>query len=518
MRRRSFLPLQLLTVGLTWLASLAPLYAQTELTLEAQGTASSGDYTPLWLNANKYGLSSLETTNGYMRASLIHSQPTDSLRHIALNYGVDLAVAGGFTSTLVVQQAYAELQWKKLLFTLGSKELPLQLRNQQLSSGSQTLGINARPVPEVRVEAPDYWVIPHTKNRLAIKGHLGYGMLTDSHWQKDFTNAASRYTRNTLFHSKAGYMRIGNPERPVTVELGLEMGCLFGGKTFTDYLGQPITIENRSNLKAFLNALIPGGGEHDEGIYKNKEGDHLGSYLLKVNINQPSYRVGIYADHFFEDHSQMFFLDFDGYGEGDEYNEWKDNRWLLYELHDMMVGAELQLKRCKWVNDVVCEYVYTKHQSGPVYHDRSAILPDHIAAQDNYYNHYIYSGWQHWGQVLGNPLYRSPLYNQDNTILVADNRFWAWHVGISGAPFKGFSYRLLASTQKGWGTYTDPFDNPEHNTSLLVEAKYCAPEQGSLSGWSLKAAWGLDHGELLGNNMGVQLTLARRLNINHKHE
>ena len=38
-----------------------------------------------------------------------------------------------------------------------------------------------------------------------------------------------------------------------------------------------------------------------------------------------------------------------------------------------------------------------------------------------YYNHYIFVGWQHWGQVIGNPLYLSPIYNGDGLIMVENN-------------------------------------------------------------------------------------------------
>ena len=44
--------------------------AQMEVRLEAQSTTSDGDHTPLWLNANRYGLSSLEKANGYVRRSV----------------------------------------------------------------------------------------------------------------------------------------------------------------------------------------------------------------------------------------------------------------------------------------------------------------------------------------------------------------------------------------------------------------------------------------------------------------
>ena len=41
-----------------------------EYKAEAQASVSDGT-TPLWLNANKYGLSSLEKTNGYLRGAVI---------------------------------------------------------------------------------------------------------------------------------------------------------------------------------------------------------------------------------------------------------------------------------------------------------------------------------------------------------------------------------------------------------------------------------------------------------------
>ena len=115
---------------------------------ELQTTLSIGDNTPLWLNANKYGLSSLKTTNGYLRGALSRPLSADNGRKWGVGYGVDVAVAAGLTSTLVVQQAYVEARWLKGTLTVGAKEYPLELKNQELSSGSQTLGINARPVPQ----------------------------------------------------------------------------------------------------------------------------------------------------------------------------------------------------------------------------------------------------------------------------------------------------------------------------------------------------------------------------------
>jgi hypothetical protein len=154
---------------------------------------------------------------------------------------------------------------------------------------------------------------------------------------------------------------------------------------------------------------------------------------------------------------------------------------------------------------VVVEYLYTKYQSGPVYHDHSQNISTHISGQDNYYNHNIYTGWQHWGQVMGNPLYRSPLYNESGVIRVENNRFVAWHVGLSGEPLHRLRYRVLATTQRGYGTYSGLYPVPRDHFSLLGELSYGLPR----GGWSVKGAFGLDSGDIYGDQVGFQLTVAK---------
>lgn len=60
-----------------------------EYGVEMQGSLSKGK-TPLWLNANKYGLSSLDERNGYMRVNVIRPLAADSARRISSFYDVNL--------------------------------------------------------------------------------------------------------------------------------------------------------------------------------------------------------------------------------------------------------------------------------------------------------------------------------------------------------------------------------------------------------------------------------------------
>ena len=102
---------------------------------EAAVTVSDGDYAPLWLTANRYGMTSNESKNAYLRAGITWNK---SLKHNwRITAGLDLAGGKNLTSNFWLQQAYADISWKKLTLSLGSKErsgFPLA-KNEQLTSG-----------------------------------------------------------------------------------------------------------------------------------------------------------------------------------------------------------------------------------------------------------------------------------------------------------------------------------------------------------------------------------------------
>jgi hypothetical protein len=477
-----------------------------------QTTFSNGDHSPLWLNANKQGLSSVKPNNGYFLRSAGRPLDVDSARKWGIGYDVEMAGAYNFTSSFIIQQMFAEIRFKRVVLAIGSKERPMELKNNELSSGSQTFGINARPVPQVRLEVPRYWNIPGTKRWAAIKGHVGYGIYTDNKWQKDFVADGQRYTKNTLLHTKAGYLRFGREDKfPLVVEGGLEMATQFGGTAYNvaDAKGP---VKGGTSLKDFWNALIPGGNDATDADYANVEGNWVGSWLASVSWKFPTWRIRGYWDHFFEDHSALFFVDRNGYQVGDAANAQSDKgKFTGYKLKDGLWGLEITLPENPFASSFVYEYLYTKYQSGPIYHDHTSSVPDHLGGLDNYYNHTIYTGWQHWGQAIGNPLYRSPLYNADKHIFFEDTRFIAHHFGVSGDPCPKVHYRVLLTYQEGWGTYNVPFDDKEYNTSFMGEVTYSPTHIGKckLKGWSITGAFGLDHGKLLGNNTGCQITIRK---------
>lgn len=481
--------------------------AQT-IEVEMQGTAVDGQ-TPLWLNANKYGVSSLEN-NGFLRVSAMEDCEKRDSAAFNYGYGADVVVASGMSSTLFLQQAYVEGRWHYGKLTIGAKEEPMELKNQKLSSGSQTFGINAHPIPQVRLALDDYWNIPGTRKWLGVKGHIAYGAYTDSKWQKGFVNETSRYCTGMLQHSKAGYLRIGKEsDSPHFITtLGLEMANVFGGDTYTRFPDDPIH-SHRKNFSAFWHALIPGGADVTERGTSNAEGNILGSWLARVDYHGKDWTIGIYADKFFDDHSAMFMLDYDGYGTGENKYVKEKTKFHLYEFKDIMLGMEWKGKEPGWLDNIVVEYLYTKYQSGAVFHDHTANVPEHYCGKDDYYNHCNFPPWQHWGQVIGNPLYLSPIYNNDGDLSVRNNRFVAYHLGFSGHPVGNLDYRVLASFQDGMGTYFNPYPAYRKSFNFLAEATYRFRQ--AKGDWRLTAAIGIDRGNIHGNNAGAQFTLGKTL-------
>ena len=485
-----------------------------EYKVELQG-AMSNEKTPLWLNANRYGLSSLEKSNGYLRGALERPIERDAERRWGLGYGLDVAVPVRYTSNVVIQQAYVEGRWLHGTLSVGAKQYPMELKNDSLSSGSQTLGVNARPIPQVRLALADYWTVPLTMGWLHLKGHLSYGRMTDDNWQHDFTHKQSKYADGLLYHSKAGYLKFGNEERfcPLSVEVGLEMVSVFGGTTYMPGDDGTMTeIKSKKGLKSFWNAFWPGGSDAGETTYQNAEGNQFGSWVARVSYDSEWWTLSAYADKYFEDHSSMLQLDYDGYGTGDEWQTKKDKKFLVYDFKDWMLGLEYNYKPDSWLNTIVAEFLYTKYQSGPIYHDHTITIPDHIGGVDDFYNHGISLGNQHWGQAMGNPLYRSPIYNDNGTIYFYDNRFMAVHLGLAGHPSERFNYRILGTWQECLGTYKVPYFDKHHNVSLLTEGSYhIASRSRWLDNTSITAGYGVDFGAILGGiNYGFQLTITKK--------
>lgn len=457
-----------------------------------RGTSGGGDNAPFWFTNNRYGLGPVGNHTVQARAYIKRDAEADSLRFWRIGYGADIAAGYGNESEFCIQQLFLDAQWQMIRLSVGQKQRASELKNEDLSTGGMTLGINARPLPQVRLELPDFWVVPGTKGWFAIKAHIAYGIYTDNRWQRNWNAGTTNlYTQNSLFHSKALLMKIGNEKKfPLTLKWGLEMACQFGGKGYNElsYQGEPIpqAVSLGSNpLKAF----IPSGGDVNDDNFSNASGNHLGSWHFRLDWTGKNWSVGGYMDHLFEDHSQL----------GMQYGFWKD----------MLLGIEVNLPENRYVSSLVYEHLGTMNQSGPIYHDATPENPQQISANDAYYNNHVYGSWQHGGFVMGNPLIMSPMYNgylgMEGMLHNYFNRVNAHHIGIKGNPTPRLSWRALYTYEKNLGSYDRPVMDPLKGHFLLLEATY---KPKKLRGLGFTLAYGHNHGNLLGKANSAMLTVS----------
>ncbi len=457
-----------------------------------RGTGSSGDNAPFWFTNNRYGLGAVRNNTFLARTYIKRDAEADSLRNWRIGYGADVAAGYGNQSEFCIQQAYVDFQWKMLRLSLGQKQRASELKREELSTGGMTLGINARPLPQVRLEMPDFWDIPGTKGWLGFKAHIAYGWYTDNRWQRNWNAGGPElYTQNSMFHSKSLLIKIGNPQKfPLTLKWGIEMACQFGGSGYneTDLRGNPIQQKVKLGTNLW-NAFIASGGDVNDDVYRNAAGNHVGSWHCRLDWTGKGWSVGAYMDHFFEDHSQLSM----------QYGFWKD----------MLLGVEVNLPTNRFVSSLVYEHIGTMNQSGPIYHDATAENPQQISANDAYYCNHIYGSWQHGGFVMGNPLIPSPLYNEylgkGRMLLNYFNRVNAHHVAMEGSPLSWLSWRAMYTYEKNLGSYDVPVKDPLYGHFLLLEATY---RPKNIKGLSITAAYGHNHGSLLGKANGAMLTVS----------
>lgn len=445
--------------------------------VEYGAAVHTGDNTPLWLNSNQQGLSSLKN-NTYIRGGIYANQ---AVKNWTFEEAVDLAGAAGFTSTFVVQQAYVDVRYKWLGLLAGSKEMVAPLLNSKLSSGSMTWSGNARPIPQVRIGIPEYLQLCP---RFGLKGSIAYGWFTDSDYQKEHVrlDRGYFYTRNIKYHHKEGFLRIGFPEGKWLLEIGMTMETQFGGYMVT----QNGETDLGNGLKDYFRAFVPGAGDEEspsnDALYY--QGNYLGSEYIKGTYNGKHFAISAYLNNHFDDFSAMG----------------KQNGW------DGLWGIEMKLKDFKPINNIVLEYLQTTNQSGPLHglHEPEEGPVHKTGGSDNYYNNGLYPGWSHWGMAIGNPLITSPIYNKDGCLAFKYNRVKAVHIGWGGEITPEWNYTAKLTHNRTWGTYSSPTLSILENFSAYVAFDY---KPRKLDGWSFFAAMGLDTGELYGDNWGIQLRI-----------
>ena len=133
----------LLVVPLTGAAQISRLGEDIQYGASMRGSFGTGDNAPFWFSNNRYGLGPIGNNTSLARTYVKRDVETDSLKTWRIGYGADLVAGYGNQCKFSIQQAFVDVQWKVLKLSLGQKERPSELKNNELSTGGMTLGINA---------------------------------------------------------------------------------------------------------------------------------------------------------------------------------------------------------------------------------------------------------------------------------------------------------------------------------------------------------------------------------------
>jgi len=503
-------------IGLGWVCLFfIHSYGQisnTTYRAETFGSVATGVHTPFWMNTHRWGVTTLDANNFYVRGGLFHEQTID--RNWSFETGMD--VIGGNHSpygNVWVQQLYGRLNWKKLRLDIGLREDYLSLLNPRLSSGDYVHSNHSRPLPQIRGSLPDFLLIPLTKGNLYVKVDFAVGAHLDGKWIENRARPTSHeYAKNVLSHDKSLYLRWGNIDTKTRQQLtfGLLHRALWGGTLTVEDWDNPgtFTVFNQKiTLDSFLRVVLArrGGANSSPGDQSYVAGHHWGIYLLKYDYKlKNDQRISAYIQHMFEDKSGMINFDF-----------FDDNSGIVLQNYpDNLYGLEWRSSKKTIISGIVFEYIYTKQQSGTM-HFHGYLSDDHDIpngiknGNDDYYDNVEYiSGPSHFGKTQGTPFFLSPEYNTDGSVNFKGNRIKAFHLGLEGYFNPSLQYRLLLSTGQNWGRFYQPFTYVHKGFASKFELTYTLPKPVCMD---VRFETGYDTGDFFGGKtFGAGVTLSKQ--------
>ena len=220
--------------------------------------------------------------------------------------------------------------------------------NNDLSSGSVLIGVNALPSPKIGLLGENQI---KKKNKFKFTYGVAHSILDKN----------DVYNKSPYIHEKFLYL-IKN-DNNYEYGFGFVHEAMWAGSTY-------LNGKFPSSFNDFLKVIISADGESVDGQpHANALGNHLGIWDFYYIKNNKSNILKFYYQHFFEDTSGLRFANR------------LDGLW-GFEYRDLSSGYNFLM-----------EYLNTSNQ------DRN---PPYVS--ENYYNHGEYSlGWSYKGYVIGNP-------------------------------------------------------------------------------------------------------------------
>lgn len=168
------------------------------------------------------------------------------------------------------QQLYLESTIYFLRFKAGRKRNSSDVPIPDLSVG--TFGINSQttPLPEIKIEVPDFTPVPFTSDILWFKGQYAHAWLEED-----------RFVENAYLHEKDFYLSLYKEGLPVRASAGLNH--------FAQWQGiHPNVGELGKSFEDYYRVIFSKGAEASEikGEISNSQGNHLGYWDFRLDFQR----------------------------------------------------------------------------------------------------------------------------------------------------------------------------------------------------------------------------------------
>lgn len=451
-----------------------PLETQAEFS-----TISGTPELPFWLYANQFGQTEPGSSINFLNVLSARQRLTSPESSLGLTIGAtSVSRVSDSSNSLHLREIYAGFDFAFMQLQAGRFHSDMEAKFPDITIGSMMVSRNATPHPRYMISTRGFIDVPFTNGFMQVRGTYADGVL-----ERD------RVIERPLLHQKTGHFKFNFG--PVELIAGMIHNVIWAG-----------TDEERGRLPQsfsdYLKVVIPRPADDGSAAsvpeQENRLGNAVAAYDGSLIVNASSYEVVAYRQIYLED---------------------TVSARTLRSYMDGLYGLGLRnITFTRLIDDIVVEHVNTVRQDAQ---------GDNPRGRANYYNHYNYeSGWSYEGNVIGNPL----LTFDPDLGRIRNNMVVAWHIGLAGNPTDTFSYQLMGTYSRNYGTCRDDHVRvgscwinslrPPHPDLIVIPRDEIRQDQYSfrLSGsWlfsteyqtSLDASFAMDTGEYFGTRFGLML-------------
>ncbi len=461
--------------------------------LDAMAIGTANDQVPFWMRTNQFGSIPEYGASGSLVAAMKRDYDYSKDKLVDWGAGIEGRLNMGRTINFRFIEAYAKVRLSVFQLKAGRSRDITGIADPDLSSGNFSISGNALGIPKVEFSMPDYQAVPFTKELIAVKGSIAYGMFGEV---KMNTKISQEANAQAYYHQKTLYLRLGKPDWKIKLYGGLNHQVMWANER--KVYGNSYELSKLESLwyvtigKAYGNDHIP----------RSKIGNHMGSLDQAMSYDFPKVNVTLYHQFFYEV-GGLYHL-----------NNIKDGLWGV-----CFTNRNEGRQKLGW-RKFLFEFLYSKSQGG----EKDAVVTP--SGDEDYYNNYLYvNGWTYQEENLGNNFMTNKKYQraelpQQPHEYIGNNRIMLLHVG---GQFNYASWDVTAklSYAANYGTYaTSPEGvstgghrevfGPPYFSKVNQCSGYLEASRPLKKGYSIGFVLAADYGDLLYNSLGGMVRFTKK--------